>query len=178
MSNPEVPYKIGLFDKALHDRSAFSCGIPAMDSWLKSSVSEQVKSNRVRVWCATDQKNQLVGFYGINAHSINPECAPNLAGKKERKPIPVVYLSAIGVATNFQGKGVGANLMGHAIGKALEISETIGAAAVVLDVLKDENFERRMAFYVSLGFVLLGGEPENRVFLSMADIKAASAAKV
>jgi hypothetical protein len=49
----------------------------------------------------------------------------------------------------------------------------MGAAAIVLDVLKDDHFDRRWNFYEELGFRPLG-DPENplRVFIPMADVRA------
>ena len=38
---------IAKFDKALHDRSAFSCGFAPIDNFLKSSLSDQVKDGMV-----------------------------------------------------------------------------------------------------------------------------------
>jgi len=38
----DARYVIQLFDKALHDRRAFSCGVEAMDRWIRYSVSDQV----------------------------------------------------------------------------------------------------------------------------------------
>jgi hypothetical protein len=57
--------------------------------------------------------------------------------------------------------------------RCLKISEEMGAAAIVLDVLEDEHFERRWQFYKDLGFRPLG-DPDNphRVFIPMADVKA------
>ena len=44
---------IAKFDKALHDRSAFSCGFSPIDSFLKSSLSDQIKAGMVAAWIAT-----------------------------------------------------------------------------------------------------------------------------
>ena len=64
--------------------------------------------------------------------------------------------------------------MADALTKALEVSETIGAAAVILDVFEDERFEQRMAFYTKLGFRPLNpaGDPK-RLFLPMTEMAAA-----
>ena len=44
---------IAKFDKALHDRSAFSCGFGPIDNFLKSSLSDQIKNGMVAAWIAT-----------------------------------------------------------------------------------------------------------------------------
>jgi hypothetical protein len=49
----------------------------------------------------------------------------------------------------------------------------MGAAAIVLDVLEDDHFDKRRRFYDGLGFRPLG-DPLNptRVFIPMADVQA------
>jgi GNAT superfamily N-acetyltransferase len=169
----EPQYTIRLFEKALHDRSAFSCGIKPIDTWLRKSVSDQIKNNRLRLWCATDSAGRLVGFYALNSHNVSPENAPALARKNDRHPIPAVYLPVVAVASDLQGAGLGSALMGHAIQKAISISEEIAVAAIILDVFEDEHFERRFSFYSKIGFRKLGDDPK-RLFLSIADARASA----
>jgi len=169
---PDAKYVIQLFDKALHDRRAFSCGVEAMDRWIRYSVSDQVKSDRLRLWCANDLEGKFVGFYGLTAHFVNPDDAPSLARRKERQPIPAIYLPALAVDKTCQGQGVGAALLADAIIRSLEISDSIGAAALILDVLDDGDFDKRKAFYLKLGFAEIGNGDPRRLFLSMKDARA------
>lgn len=166
----ETKFRVQKFDKASHDRGAFSCGVPAMDRWFKESISDQIRANRTRVWCAVDETGKVVGFYALSAHAVEPSNAPALAERRERHPIPAVYLSALATDQSVQGQGLGGALMADALAKALDISEVIGAAAVVLDVFQDDAHEKRLKFYTELGFTPIDptGNP-NRVFLSMKD---------
>ena len=177
---PEGKYKISLFDKALHDRSAFSCGVKAIDNWVKSSVSDETKADRLRLWCGTDDSGTLFGVYAINPHSVNPLDSGLLARRGERKPIPVLYLSCLAIDVRFQRRGLGEAMMGHAIAKAVQFSVEIPVVAIVLDVYDDENFERRLAFYRRLGFVSFASETPSRMYLPIADarksVEAADAA--
>lgn len=166
-------YVVQKFDKASHDRGAFSCGIAAMDRWFKQSVSEQIKQNRVRIWCAVDRGGKIAGFYGLAAHSVAPDKATAMSAGKERHPIPAIYLVALAVDKSLQGQGLGGALLADALAKSVGISQTIGAAAIILDVNEDGNQARRMAFYQNLGFAKIdpAGNP-NRLFLSMKDAAA------
>lgn len=65
--------------------------------------------------------------------------------------------------------------MGHAIEKAVTLSQEIPVAAIVLDVLEDENFDRRLAFYARLGFASFDPNAPARMYLSMADARIAVA---
>ena len=61
---PERPARvITKFDKALHDRSAFSCGFPPIDYFLKSPLGDHIKAGMVTAYIATDVEDPVVlGF--------------------------------------------------------------------------------------------------------------------
>ena len=68
---------IAKFDKALHDRSAFSCGFAPIDNFLKSSLSDQVKDGMVTAWIATaDGDSAVLGFYTLGAMAVRAEVGP------------------------------------------------------------------------------------------------------
>jgi len=169
----EPKYRITQFEKALHDRSAFSCGVTPIDNWIKTSISEETKSDRVRLWCGTDPDGVLFGAYALNPHGIDPNKAGPLGRRKERKPIPALYLSCLAIDSRFQKQGLGEALMGHAIEKAVQLSKDIPICAMVLDVYSDENFDRRLAFYARLGFSSFDPEDPARMYLTMADARIA-----
>lgn len=167
----EGKYKISLFEKALHDRSAFSCGVKPIDNWVKNSVSDETKADRLRLWCGTDGDGTLFGVYALNPHSVEPEDGGDLARKGERKPIPVLYLSCLAIDLKYQKQGLGEAMMAHAIEKAVRLSAEFPVAAIVLDVYRDENFDRRLAFYQRLGFVSFSTDEPSRMYLPIVDAR-------
>lgn len=167
----EGKYKISLFEKALHDRSAFSCGVTPIDNWVKNSVSDETKTDRLRLWCGTDSEGRLFGVYALNPHSVEPKDGGLLARKGERKPIPVLYLSCLAIDMKYQKQGLGEAMMAHAIEKAVRLSADFPVAAIVLDVYRDDNFDRRLAFYKRLGFSSFSAEDPARMYLPIADAR-------
>ena len=170
MSEPSLT--IRPFDKALHDRGAFLSGVAPMDRWLRESAAEQIRLNRLRVWCATTEEGTFVGYYALAMHSVLPDEAPALARKRERHAIPAIYLTALAVSAAHQGQGIGSALLGDAIARCVSLSGEIGTAAIILDVLKDAQYERRLAFYLTLGFAPIGGGDPGRLFLTIKDALA------
>lgn len=165
---------IAKFDKALHDRSAFSCGFGPIDNFLKSSLSEHSKNGMVTAWMATAEGDAAVlGFYTLGALAVRAQFGPKPWQRAGVPDIPVIYLRAVAVRTDMQGKGLGAALVVDAMKRCLRIADQMGAAAIVLDVLEDAHFQRRWSFYAELGFRHLG-DPDNphRVFIPMADVRA------
>jgi len=67
--------------------------------------------------------------------------------------------------------------MGHAIEKAAQLSKEIPISAIVLDVFEDKNFDRRLAFYARLGFSSFDPDKPARMYLTIADARAALAAQ-
>ena len=167
MSEPSLT--IRAFDKALHDRGAFSSGVEPMDRWLREGAAEQIKLNRLRVWCATTEEGTFVGYYALAMHSVLPDAAPALTRRRERHAIPAIYLTALAVSEGHQGQGIGSALLGDAIARSVALSQEIGTAAIILDVLKDGHYERRRSFYLSLGFAEIGNGDPARLYLSIKD---------
>jgi GNAT superfamily N-acetyltransferase len=165
---------IAKFDKALHDRSAFSCGFGPIDNFLKSSLSDQIKKGMVAAWIATAGGDPAVlGFYTLGAMAVRADLGPKKWQSAGVPDIPVIYIRAVAVREDMQGKGLGTALVVDAMRRCLGIADQMGAAAIVLDVLMDEHFERRWNFYEELGFQPLG-DPANkqRVFIPMANVRA------
>jgi GNAT superfamily N-acetyltransferase len=165
---------IAKFEKALHDRSAFSCGFGPIDNFLKSSLADQIKSGMVTAWVATSRDDPAVlGFYTLSAMAVRAIHGPPKWKRSGIPDIPVIYVRAVAVRKDMQGKGLGTALLLDAMTRCLNITEQMGAAAIVLDVLEDQNFDQRWKFYINLGFRSLGdSESPSRVFIPMADVRA------
>ena len=167
------PLTIQKFNKALHDRSAFSCGHGPIDNFLKSSLSDQIKTGMAVAYMATKEADTTVlGFYTLGAMVVRSGLGPTKWKRARVSEIPVIYIRAVAVDKKLQGNGVGTTMMIDALKKCAEISEQVGAAAVVLDVLDGDHVEKRWKFYEGLGFHHLN-DPDNpkRVFISMSDIR-------
>ncbi len=76
----------------------------------------------------------------------------------------------VGVDQSLQGQGLDRVLMADVLKRVAQTSEEVGVAALVLDVLEDDDvFEKHKAFYTSLGFVSLDSRP-GRMFISTSTI--------
>jgi GNAT superfamily N-acetyltransferase len=173
-AEPPAALTIARFDRALHDRSAFTCGHAPIDNFLKSSLSDQTRTGLVVAWMATAGDDPAVlGFYKLGAMAVRAGSGPKGWRRAGVQDIPVIYLRAVAVRRDRQGQGLGTALLIDAMRRCLGIAEQMGAAAIVLDVLGDVSFERRWKFYAGLGFRPLGDqENPRRVFIPMADVRA------
>lgn len=165
---------ISRFDKTRHDRSQFQCGFAPIDHFLKFALSDHTKTGLVVAYMATRQDDaHVLGFYTLGAMAVRADLGPKSWQRARVPDVPAIYLRAVAVRLDQQGRGLGSALLVDALRRCQAVSEQMGAAAVVLDVLQDAETERRWAFYRNLGFRSLK-DPDNpaRVFMPMADIRA------
>ena len=168
---------IAKFDKVRHDRSGFTCGFAPIDNFLKQSLSDQIKQGMIAAWMATsDGTSAVLGFYTLGAMAVRADLGPQTWQRTSVRDVPVIYIRAVAVRKDMQGKRLGAALIIDALRRCLGIADQMGAAAVVLDVLDvldGSNFDRRWKFYSDLGFQPLGdANNPRRVYIPMATVRA------
>ena len=172
----EAPVKIEPFDPEFHDRAAFSCGARRIDNFLKLTAKMHQRADFTRVWVAVDGRTPTVlGYYAINSHAIDAGQLPENIRKKSPSHgrVGAAYISAFGVDSAVQGRGIGTFLISDALKRIARISEEMGIWAVVLDVLDDgdtEKIRKRHAFYRDFGFIDFASPPL-RMYLPVATIR-------
>lgn len=162
------------FDPDIHDRAAFCSGANQIDNFIKLSARKHQKGNYTRVWVALDadaDEKRILGYYGINAHSIKVDDIPKEYAKNapSHGQLPAAYISFFGVSKEFQGKGLGQILLIDCLKRIARMSDELGIHVVVLDVLEDENTERRINFYEKHNFQSFPSMPL-RMFLPIKTI--------
>jgi ribosomal protein S18 acetylase RimI-like enzyme len=163
------------FDPARHDRTAFSCGVDAVDNFLKRTANKLAQADNLRLFAMTDVAGALIGFYALNAHAIDYADLP--ARYARTRPghgsLPAAYISMIGLDARHQGHGYGGDLLVDALTRIAQAAEAIGIAVVILDVLDDGDagqVARRKSLYDGYGFQPLASRPL-RLFLPLATIR-------
>jgi GNAT superfamily N-acetyltransferase len=169
MTNPASPDLTVEPLATRHDRQGFMCGVEALDKYLKTQASQDVRrrANAVFVLVAMSAPSEIRGYFTLCSTALAPGDVPEDA-RKQLPRYPLVSATLIGrlaVAAKHQGMGLGSLLLAHALRKAYEASEAIGSSMVVVDAIDD----RAAAFYGAHGFVRL---PEStRLILPMHLIK-------
>ncbi|MGC1301987.1 MAG: GNAT family N-acetyltransferase [Caulobacteraceae bacterium] len=176
MSAPGRPStRIEPFDPDRHDRAGFACGVEAVDNFLKKTANKLARADNLRLYAMTDASAALIGFYAVNAHTIDYVELP--ARYARTRPghgsIPAAYISMIGVDARHQGHGYGGDLLVDALTRIAQAADAIGIAVVILDVLDDGDAKqvvRRKALYESYGFQPFASRPL-RLFLPLATVR-------
>ena len=84
------------------------------------------------------------------------------------EPIPVILLGQLAVDRNYQGKGLGTDLLIDAGKRALAVAEVIGARAIIVQVLD----EKAKAFYERSGFLQFSVREPHMLLLRISELRA------
>ena len=148
-----------------------------LNNFLQRSARKQQKGDFVRVYVATAPgQGRVLGYHSINAYGLAADDLGPLAPKAapSHGTVPAIYLSMIAVDLSQQGAGLGSVLLDHAKRKALGVADSLGAWAVVLDVMKeggDDAVQARLAWYAKHGFIPFPSAPL-KMFLPIATVRA------
>jgi ribosomal protein S18 acetylase RimI-like enzyme len=150
-----------------HDKSSFSCGSDALDSYLKTQASQDIRRKLASCFVATTDDARVVGFYTLASSSLPITDLPTETRK--RLPghvlVPAVRIGRLAVDQSCSGRGLGSALLANAIRRTL--ASGIASFAVVVDA-KDEAAAR---FYAHHGSIALP-DAALTLFLPMATVRA------
>ena len=133
-----------------HDRAAFSCGEPALDSYLQRQASQDIRRRVAQVFVALgDAPGKIAGYYSLSAASFEKdELPPALAKRLPHYPVPAAILGRLAVDRACQGQGLGEILLLDAVRRVVRASAMLMVYAVIVDAKND----RAVAFYERYGF--------------------------
>jgi len=148
------PFRIELLGDA-HERSAFDCGVTALNRYFREQVSQDVRRRVGNCFVAVDNASGAVaGFYTLAATGVSFDALePALIKKLPRYPVvPSALLGRLAVATTAQGQGLGTALLADAIRRVARGDLAVFALFV------DAKDAAAIKFYERHGFSLLPGD--------------------
>ncbi len=155
-----------------HDRSAFDCGVPELNSFLKATARQHGGKGISRTYVVSEPEkpDSILGFFTLTLCEVRPKQFPEQYAKKfPSHPLPAVRLARLAVDRKVQGQGYGSLLLADAVGRTVAITEHAGGVGLFVDPTSDDA--RR--FYERYGFVALRGHgPE--LFLPIETLRGAS----
>lgn len=166
--SPAGRWRVLPLDSKTQDRSAFSCGAPALDRYLREQASQDVTRDVARVFVALQVGvSAICGYYSLSACSFQREELPAEQAKRlPRYPVPAALLGRLAVDDGSKGKGLGAFLLMDALNRLLLATQTLAVHALVVEA-KDEA---AAAFYRKYGFLPFT-DSARQLFLPMATIR-------
>ncbi len=147
-----------------HDRTAFSCGEPALDTYLMRQASQDVRRRVAQVFVDYgDTTGKIAGYDSLSAASFEKgRLPPALAKRLPHYPVPAAVLGRLAIAREQQKHGLGETLLLDAIRRVVQASTAIAVYAIIVDAKN----ERAQVFYERYGFRVFADEPR-RLFLPL-----------
>ena len=150
-----------------HELTSFDCDNEALNRFLTRFAWQNQQANAAQTYLALAD-DVVIGFYTLVVGEVAFEGAPKrLAKGLARHPIPVMLLARMGVAVDWQGRGVGAGLIKDALLRTVGAADIAGIRAFLVHA-KDQNARR---FYEHLGFESFLDEPLT-LYRLLKDIRA------
>jgi GNAT superfamily N-acetyltransferase len=149
------------------DFSAFDCGEPALNDWLKHRALKN-ESRFSRTYAICDER-LVVGYFSISAGSVDRADVPGRLRRNAPDAIPVAIIGRLAVHADHSGRGLGASMLGDALARIASASRNIGIAAVLVHAKTD----RARAFYRSCAEFIEYPADSKILFLPMETLTAA-----
>ena len=157
------PFRVELLS-AQHDRAAFACGEEALDRYLRTQATQDIRRRVATCFVAIEvATGEFAAYYTIASASIpTPQLPPEIVKRLPRYPtLPAVRIGRLAVDLQFRGRGLGAAMLADAA------SRTLQAPPAVFALLVDAKNDDAVAFYRRYGFRPLASQPRT-LFLPMA----------
>ncbi len=160
--------RVERFDPVRHDVSAFSCGNPTLDDYLRRIVARDEAQHTAATYVAltpvwSSEPHRIFGYYTLNSFSFPKRQARRRDRDKHLggyDPVAAVLIGRLALDREFQGRGLGGALLTSALVQVLKIRETLGIAAVVVHAID----EGAATFYERQGFTRFRDEPTHLYF--------------
>ena len=154
-----------------HDRAAFDCGEPALNEFLQRHARQNHDKGVAKTFLAISKADgkTIMGFYTLCPASVEYSRAPEIVRKGlARHDLTVFRLARLAVGREFQGQGLGGQLLLSAGRRCLLAATEVGGVALLIDAKN----ERAANWYASYGAVPLVDAPQSLV-LPLATVQAA-----
>jgi predicted GNAT family N-acyltransferase len=135
----------------LHDRAAFTCGIPELDGYLHRLAAQHARKgvSTVHVLVDTESPSVILGFYTLSAAQVDlAELTDSDRKKLPRYPVPCFRMGRLACRADKRGQGLGKLLMGCAVERCLQARKQVAAFALMVDAKSSDA----KTFYEHYGF--------------------------
>jgi GNAT superfamily N-acetyltransferase len=163
----ELPLSAPVPLTAGHDLSAFDCGEPALNDWLRHrALKNESRFSRTYVVC---EGNRVVAYFSISAGAVERATAPGKIRRNAPDRIPVSVIGRLAVSRDHAGKGLGADILSDALRRIAVASQSIGIGAVLVHA-KDDAAKR---FYMKCAEFIEYPQDSRTLFLPIETVVAA-----
>jgi ribosomal protein S18 acetylase RimI-like enzyme len=103
-----------------HDRTSFSCGLEALDRYLREQAGQDLRRrlSAVFVFCKPGS-DRILGYTTLSSCQVDVvSLPPSLAKRHPRRPVPATPIDRLAVDRTYHGQGAGEVLLVSALARA------------------------------------------------------------
>lgn len=127
-----------------HLLDGFDSGERSLDEWLTELAKPNQAAGFSRTYVVAEDE-RVVAFHAVSSFTIWRADATGRARRQSPPQIPAVLLGRLAVDRRFQGRGLGAALLRHAMELTVVAADAVGIRLLVVNALDEEaaRFYRR-----------------------------------
>lgn len=152
-----------------HKKSDFDCDNELLNNYIQKQAKQDVNRDLSACYILNDiNDKRVLGYYTLSGNSIDRNEFPNELLQKMPPSyvnLPTILLGRLAIDKNEKGKGFGGILLMDALKKCVDISESLGVLAVIVDPFD----EKAISFYKKYGFILVPSN--NKMFIPIKTIQ-------
>lgn len=114
-----------------HVRDGFISGAAELDEWLTKYAWQNQQANNATTYVIADG-DRVVAYYAIAMAAVARVDAPTDLQNRRPSQIPCILLARLAVDASRQGEKLGWELLRDALVRSVQLSRSIGAAAVLV----------------------------------------------
>jgi GNAT superfamily N-acetyltransferase len=151
-----------------HALESFNCGSEPLNRFLIRYAFPNQQAGASQTYVALSGP-AVVGYYTLVVGQVEYDGAPERLKKGlARRPVPIMLLARLAIATSWQGRGLGSGLLKDAMLRTLQAADIAGIRAFAVHA-KDDSAK---AFYERFDFLPSSTDPYH-LFRLMKDIRSA-----
>ncbi len=149
--------QIGPLDHKKHDRTTFTCGVAALDTFLREKArKESPELSATFVLTCVEKPSLVLGYYSLSAAALRADDLPENVRKKfgHYGHVPATLLGRLAVHEQYQrlpDMRLGELLLISAMSKSYSASKNVASFGIIVRVLRGEKGDPT-AFYEKYGF--------------------------
>lgn len=131
------------------DRSGFECGHPSLDYFFQRYAGQNQWRHYIgTTYVAVEDDANILGFVSVSIGQIELTALEKEHGKHlPNYSLPVLRVARLATSLTAQGQGVARQLLRFTMTMALELRETVGCVALVVDAKPEA-----VSYYERFGF--------------------------
>ena len=149
-------------------RADFHSGASELDEWLAKYAWQNQEAGNAVTYVITDG-TRVIGYYAIAMAAVARTSVPEPLSKGRPQHLPCLLLARLAVDAEYSGRGLGWALLRDALLRSLQLSASVGAAAVLVHCRDDAA----RSFYLHHGDFLASPVNELHLMVPVAALRKA-----